>query len=145
MKTPYDDIIHLPHHVSKRHPQMSLYNRAAQFAPFAALSGHDDAIEETARLTDVQRELTQGERDVLNRKLRYLLGREERQVVAITYFVPDGRKAGGRYRTVSGTIKKIDPTAGNIVMTDGTAIPFRAVSDLDGEVFDNADESFDGL
>lgn len=137
MKTPYDDIIHLPHHVSKRHPQMSLYNRAAQFAPFAALTGHDAAIEETARLTDVQQELTQGERNVLNRKMNYLLHADGSPVVEITYFQPDKRKAGGTYRTVSGTVKKVDDAASAVVLTDGTVIPLDAVSDIRGEVFDN--------
>lgn len=143
MKTPYDDIIHLPHHVSKRHPQMSLYNRAAQFAPFAALTGHDAAIEETARLTDVQQELTQGERDVLNRKMNYLLHTDGIPVVEITYFQPDKRKAGGAYRTVSGTVKKVDDAAGAVVLTDGTIIPLDAVSDIKGEVFDKTDEAFE--
>ena len=139
MKTPYDDIINLPHHVSGRHPQMSLYNRSAQFAPFAALSGHDDAIEETARLTDVQRELTQDERDVLNRKLNYLLQRDDGPVVEITYFLPDKRKNGGRYCTVVGTIKKVDSIEGKLLLTDGMVIPLDAVSDMRGEVLESAE------
>lgn len=145
MKTPYDDIIDLPHHVSRRHPQMSLYNRAAQFAPFAALSGHDDAIEETARLTEARRELTQGERDILNRKLNWLLQRDDNPIVEITYFQPDKRKSGGRYCTVTGTLKKIDDIEGKLLLRDGTSISFSDISDMDGEVFDNAGESFDGL
>lgn len=140
MKTLYDDIINLPHHVSARHPQMSLYNRAAQFAPFAALSGHDDAIDETARLTDVQRELTQGERDVLNRKLNCLLQRDDSPTVEITYFLPDKRKCGGRYCTVTGTIKKVDDIEGRLLLTDGTAIPLSTVSDMRSEVFDHAED-----
>lgn len=140
MKTPYDDIINLPHHVSARHPQMSLYNRAAQFAPFAALSGHDAAIEETARLTDVQRELTQGERDVLNRKLNCLLQRDDSPIVEITYFRHDRRKSGGRYCTVTGTIKKVDDIEGRLLLTDGTAIPLSTVSDMRSEVFDHAED-----
>lgn len=143
MKTPYDDIIHLPHHVSTRHPQMSLYNRAAQFAPFAALTGHDAAIEETARLTDVQQELTQGERDMLNRKMNYLLHTDDSPVVEITYFQPDQKKAGGTYRTVSGSVKKVDDAASKVMLTDGTAIPLDAVSDIRGEVFDKAGEAFE--
>lgn len=145
MKTPYDDIIDLPHHISRRHPQMSLYNRAAQFAPFAALSGHDDAIEETARLTEARRELTQGERDILNRKLNWLLQRDDNPVIKITYFQPDKRKSGGRYCTVTGTLKKIDDIEGKLLLRDGTSISFSDISDMDGEVFDNAGESFDGL
>lgn len=145
MKTPYDDIIDLPHHISRRHPQMSLYNRAAQFAPFAALSGHDDAIEETARLTEARRELTQGERDILNRKLNWLLQRDDNPAIEITYFQPDKRKSGGRYCTVTGTVKKIDDIEGKLLLADGTSISFSDISDMDGEVFDNAGESFDGL
>lgn len=140
MKSPYDDIIDLPHHVSGRHPQMSLYNRAAQFAPFAALSGHDAAIEETARLTEQQRELTQGERDVLSRKLSYLLQRDDSPVVEICYFQPDGRKSGGSYRTITGTIKKVDDIGGKLLLTDGTVIPLDAVSDIRSEVFDRAED-----
>lgn len=136
MKTPYDDIINLPHHISKRHPQMSLYNRAAQFAPFAALSGHDDAIEETVRLTDEQRELAQGESEELNRKLAYLIQRNENTPMDIIYFQPDSRKRGGSYRTVSGIIKRIDDLEDRIVLTDGTSIPLDAVSDIRGEIFD---------
>ena len=140
MKTPYDDIIDLPHHVSGRHPQMSLYNRAAQFAPFAALSGHDAAIEETARLTEEQRELTQGEREVLSRKLNCLLQRNDSPTVGITYFQPDGRKSGGSYRTVTGTIKKVDDIGGKLLLTDGTVIPLDTVSDMHSEIFDRADD-----
>lgn len=140
MKTPYDDIIDLPHHVSARHPQMSLYNRAAQFAPFAALSGHDAAIEETARLTEEQRELTQGEREVLSRKLNCLLQRNDSPAVEITYFRHDQRKSGGRYCTVTGTIKKVDDIGGKLLLTDGTVILLDAVSDMRGEVFDRTDD-----
>lgn len=140
MKTPYDDIIDLPHHVSARHPQMSLYNRAAQFAPFAALSGHDAAIEETARLTEEQRELTQGEREVLSRKLNYLLQRNDSPAVGITYFRHDQRKSGGRYCTVTGTIKKVDDIGGKLLLTDGTVILLDAVSDMHSEVFDRTDD-----
>ena len=141
MKTPYDDIIDLPHHVSKRHPQMSLYNRAAQFAPFAALSGHDAALEETARLTDERRDLSQNERDVLNRKMNYLLQREDTPIVEISYFQPDKRKSGGRYCTIAGTIKKADGIEGKLVLTDGTAIPLDAVSDIRGEAIDLPEEA----
>ncbi len=141
MKTPYDDIIDLPHHVSKRHPQMSLYNRAAQFAPFAALTGHDAAVEETARLTDEQRDLSQSVRDELNRKMNWLLQRDDNPAIEITYFLPDKRKRGGRYCTVTGTIKKVDDVEGKIVLADGTAIPLDAVSDMKGEVFESADDT----
>ena len=140
MKTPYDDIIHLPHHVSKRHPQMPLYNRAAQFAPFAALSGHDAAVGETARQTDEQHDLSQSERDRLDHKMSRLLQSEERPEVGITYFLPDKRKSGGQYRTVTGTIKKVDEIEGRLLLTDGTVIPLDSVSDIRSEVFDRAED-----
>ena len=93
MTDKYDDIINLPHHVSKRHPQMSMMNRAAQFAPFAALTGHSAAIEETARLTESQQELADEDSEILNHKMAYL--REainEHPTISITYFEPDKRK-----------------------------------------------------
>lgn len=140
MKTPYDDIIHLPHHVSKRHPQMPLYNRAAQFAPFAALSDHDAAVGETARQTDEQHELSQSERDRLDRKMSRLLQSEDNLEVEITYFLPDKRKSGGQYRTVTGTIKKVDEIEGRLLLTDGTVIPLDSVSDMRSEVLDREEE-----
>ena len=143
MKTPNDDIIHLPHHVSKRHPQMPLYNRAAQFAPFAVLSGHDAAVGETARQTYEQHDLSQSERDRLDRKMSRLLQSEERPEVGITYFLPDKRKSGGQYRTVTGTIKKVDEIEGRLLLTDGTVIPLDSVSDLRSEVFAPTDDAAD--
>ena len=83
MKHPYDDIIDLPHHVSERHPQMSMYNRAAQFAPFAALTGHNAAITEAARLTEAEQELSESDAEVLNRKLAYLQSLDELLVLLI--------------------------------------------------------------
>ena len=87
MNHPYDDIINLPHHVSERHPQMSMYNRAAQFAPFAALTGHDSAITEAARLTEAEEELSESDAEVLNRKLAYLQSLDEKPTISVTYFV----------------------------------------------------------
>ena len=87
MKHPYDDIIDLPHHVSERHPQMSMYNRAAQFAPFAALTGHKAAITEAARLTEAEQELSESDAEVLNRKLAYLQSLDEKPTISVTYFV----------------------------------------------------------
>ncbi len=99
MNHPYDDIINLPHHVSERHPQMSMYNRAAQFAPFAALTGHDSAITEAARLTEAEEELSESDAEVLNRKLAYLQSLDEKPTISVTYFVPDDKKEGGSYHT----------------------------------------------
>ena len=114
----YDDIINLPHPVSKNHPQMPLRDRAAQFAPFAALTGHDAAIKETARLTDERLELSEEVIAQLNEKIN------------ITYFIPDAKKAGGSYVTCSGIVKKIDEYEHTMIMTDQTVIPIEQISDI---------------
>lgn len=131
----YDDIIDLPHHISKRHPQMSMYNRAAQFAPFSALTGHDSAITEAARLTDAEQELSESDAEVLNRKLVYLQSLDEKPTVSITYFVPDDRKQGGSYHTVKGTIKRIEPDKGILRFEDGLDISVTHIKDIVGECF----------
>ena len=137
MKHPYDDIIDLPHHVSKRHPQMSMYNRAAQFAPFAALTGHDAAITEAARLTDAEHELSESDAEVLNRKLEYILQNLKDNIfVEVEYFQPDDKKAGGSYRTKTGYVKKSNPLAGTLVMDDGSLIQIRYIKDIKGNCFD---------
>ena len=113
----YDDIINLPHPVSKNHPQMPLRDRAAQFAPFAALTGHDAAIKETIAQ--------------LNEKINIIrnnIGIEQK--VSITYFIPDAKKAGGSYVTCSGIVKKIDEYEHTIIMTDQTVIPIEQISDI---------------
>lgn len=122
-KSPYEDIIHLPHHVSPRRPQMSLHDRAAQFAPFAALTGHEEAVKETARLTDCKIELDENEIQLLDQKLQYIRDHlDDRPAVIITHFVPDLRKAGGRYLEHEGIVKKIREYDHFIVMEDGTEI-----------------------
>ena len=137
MSTPYDDILHLPHHVSERHPQMSMHDRAAQFSPFAALTGYEAVVEETARLTDRRIELDESEKEVID--LRLTLVQEhlpEPTEVTITYFVPDKKKAGGAYVSVSGTVKKIDDYERIVILRDGTGIPIDDILCLDGELFD---------
>ncbi len=132
----YDDIINLLHPTSRTHPRMSLEDRAAQFAPFAALTGHEAAIKETARLTDEQEILSDEVIAILNEKLNIIaenLGTD--QTVDITYFVPDEKKAGGAYVTHSGIIKKIDLYERILIMTDGTVIPIRQISEIKGELF----------
>lgn len=137
MKHPYDDIIDLPHHVSKSHPQMSMYNRAAQFAPFAALTGHNAAITEAARLTETEKELSESDAEVLNRKLAFILQHiKDYILVEIVYFEPDGKKAGGSYRTKAGFIKESDPLAGTLEMDDGSLIPIRHIRDIKGDCFE---------
>lgn len=131
----YDDIINLPHHVSKTRKPMSMENRAAQFAPFAALSGHDAAIAETARLTAEKQELSLEELDKLSRRLVYAV--EKDAVIKITFFQPDAFKQGGSYKQVVGQIKKIDEIAGMIVMTDKQAIALSCIISIEGELFED--------
>lgn len=119
MSGPYDDIINLPHPVSQRHPQMSMHDRAAQFSPFAALTGHGAAIAETERETDAWADLGEDERENLNRQLCLLRDHlEEQPQMAITYFEPDSRKAGGAYVTIRGIVRKMDMTERYIQMMD---------------------------
>ena len=131
----YDDIIHLPHHVSMKHSRMSAMSRAAQFAPFAALSGYDDAIDETARLTDAQIALGEGAIQELNEKLRCLTAHlADSSNVTILYFIPDAKKAGGRYTSVTGKIKKIKAYEQEIEMADGTIIAFSRMLSIDSDL-----------
>ena len=132
----YDDIIHLEHPVSKTQPQMSLYDRAAQFAPFAALTGHAAAIRETARRTDEKRVLSDEVLEELNEKLNIIsanIGTE--QLVDITYFVQDERKAGGEYVTHSGIVKRIDQYRRAVIMADATIIPIEDISQIESNLF----------
>ncbi len=134
----YDDIINLPNPSSRNHPRMSLYARAAQFSPFAALTGHEAAIRETARRTDEKEILSDEVIAGLNEKLRVIvenIGSE--QTVTITWFVPDERKAGGTYTTHSGVVKKINEYEHTIIMTDSTIIPIGQISEIEGELFGN--------
>ncbi|MBQ0075175.1 MAG: hypothetical protein KBT34_13415 [Prevotella sp.] len=136
----YDDIINLPHHVSKVHPQMTMYQRAAQFAPFAALTGHDAAIRETARLTDRQIELGDENNEILNRKLAILRDHlKDTPDVTITFFQPDEKKSGGSYETYTGNMRVIDDYEQNIVMTDGKKISLPSILYIDGRLFDDED------
>ena len=127
----YAGIMNLPHHVSPTRPQMPISDRAAQFSPFAALTGYAGVIRETARLTDRKIELT-----ALNERYQLLLSvLDAEPEVEITYFVPDERKSGGAYRTVSGVVKKADEFARRLTLTDGTVIPMEDVLMLDGAIF----------
>lgn len=125
----YDDIIGLPHPTSAKHPRMPMADRAAQFSPFAALAGHGAAIQETARLTDQKIELTEDEKAVLDEKLRLLADTGGEAV--FTYFLPDERKSGGAYVTVSGGLKKIDLLKHRIILTDGMVIPIGDILDIE--------------
>ena len=134
MPTPYDDIIHLPHHVSQNHPQMPLRDRAAQFAPFAALTGYEAAVGETARLTVVKRELDPQEAAELNHRLTDLAARlKDRPEVTIEYFVPDERKAGGAYVIETGRVRHVSFPERVLVMENGTVISLEDVVSMSGE------------
>lgn len=130
----YDDIINLPHRVSSKKPQMSMLDRAAQFSPFAALTGYDDAIQETGRLTDEKINLSEEEKEALDRKQQILLERlDERPALTVIYFVPDEKKSGGAYVTKSGNLKKIDEVERMMTLTDGTKISLDDVYDIESE------------
>ena len=127
----YDDIINLPHHVSPTRQRMSMHDRAAQFAPFAALVGYDDAVAETARLTETRPELDEQEQRAINERLAYIAAHIHEQLeVRIKYFVPDEHKSGGAIVEVSGKVKKISATDTTIVLTDGCKIRLSDITDL---------------
>jgi hypothetical protein len=128
----YDDIINLPHHVSASRPQMTLQNRAAQFSPFAALTGYEDEVQECARLTDNQAFLDENAVSLLDEKLRILQAHaSEHPEASFTYFLPDSHKAGGSYVTVTKALKKIDPVEGIVLFLDKTSIPIRDIVDIE--------------
>ena len=136
MTGPYDDIINLPHHVSSSRPHMSSIDRAAQFSPFAALTGYDDAVKETARLTEKRVELDESRKAALNERLCIIQDTlVEQPTVIITYFQPDKKKSGGAYVTATGSVKKIDEYVRTVVMHDTTKIPIDEIISIDGEMF----------
>lgn len=136
MSAKYEDIINLPHHVSKTRPQMPMSDRAAQFAPFAALTGYDSAIKETGRLTDNRIELDEEALTALSMKLQFLMDAiDEEPEVEITYFKPDERKAGGSYLKITGIVKKLDEYERVLVLISGQKIKLDDIMDVAGDVF----------
>ena len=136
MNNRYNEIINLPHHVSKTRPQMPMSDRAAQFAPFAALTGYDSAIKETGRLTDEKIEMDEEALNILNMKFQILVDSlDDEPEVTFTYFKPDERKAGGTYLEVTGTVKKVDDFERLIVMQNGTKMPMDDILNIEGEIF----------
>ena len=132
----YDDIINLPHHQSATRPHMSNHDRAAQFSPFAALTGYDDAIKETARLTDGKVELDEHSKEALNERLNMIQDAiDEQPEVSITYFLLDKKKSGGAYVTATDRVKKIDEYENIVLLQDGTKIPIDDIAEIVGEVF----------
>ena len=133
-KWPYEDIVDLPHHVSPTRPQMPIADRAAQFSPFAALTGYDDEIKETARLTDDMIEMNEEALNMLNMKFQMLIDRlNDKPKVIFTYFQPDQKKAGGAYITKTGAVKRIDEYEQLVLMTDGTKIPINLIFEIESE------------
>ena len=131
----YKDIINLPHHVSKTRKPMSLYNRAAQFAPFAALTGYDEAIKEKARLTEQRIELSDEFKNILNQKLQILNKNiNSHPKVTITYFELDNKKSGGVYKTISGNIKRIDEYNKKLIFLDKNELRFNEIHDIEIEI-----------
>lgn len=121
----YNDIINLPHHVSNTRNPMTLYNRASQFAPFAALKGYDSAIEEESRITSKKIELDEELKTIINENIKLINNNiKEKPKVMITYFIPDNKKIGGSYETIICNVKKIDNVNKFIVLTDNKRINF---------------------
>lgn len=132
----YDDIINLPCPTSKRHPRMTMIDRAAQFAPFAALTGYDDAITETGRLTGTKLDLSEETKEGIDLKINFLIDNiEENPEITVTYFVPDKRKSGGEYLTVTGKLKKIDGYEQTLLMKDGLKISIFEILSIESEIF----------
>ncbi len=131
---PYADMLDMPHHISTKHPHMSIENRAAQFAPFAALTGYEEQLTETRRRTGQRIELDEGEKQQLDEKLQYVMRTDQiRETVAFTYFVPDPYKEGGEYVTKKGKIKKLDSYHKKIILEDFTEIPVEEIIEISCE------------
>ena len=136
----YDDIIGLPHHVSETRPRMPIIDRAAQFAPFAALTGYDAVIEECARLTEEKPELDEDSEAALNLRLTLLTDKIESQPeVTVTYFKPDSKKTGGAYVTVSGRATGLDKYEHNLILNDVIEIPVGDILSIESKLFDMLD------
>lgn len=128
----YDDILNLPHHVSNTRPHISMHDRAAQFSPFAALTGYDDTVRETARLTDEKLELTADRTTDLNQKIAFLKEHaDERPEITVEYFIPDEKKSGGKYVMLSGKFRRIDEYNHNMILTSGEEIPLNDIFEID--------------
>ena len=148
----YDDIIHLPHHRSKKHAPMPLIDRAAQFSPFAALTGFDGVIAETARLTDRKVELSESEKILLDQKLTLIddvIQDKYHPEITVVYFVPDYLKEGGEYEEYTGQVRKIDSVERTVVFlaangrSAGKTIRVDDITEIRGELVDYMDESID--
>lgn len=132
----YDDIINLEHHVSKVHKQMSLENRSAQFAPFAALTGYEDEVKETERITEERIEIDEEARNILDAKINLIQNKiKEHPKITIIYFIPDNKKKGGKYQSITENIKKIDTYNKFIILDNDIKISIDEIIDISGKIF----------
>ena len=139
-KFPYEDIVNLPPHISKRHPQPTMLDRAARSAPFAAITGYEEMVLEEARVTEEWVDLTESALERLNERLVILQEHlPEQMEIIITYFEPDQRKSGGAYVTHTGIVKRIDLYEHLLIMTNGKKIRIDSICKLDGEIFSELD------
>lgn len=133
---PYEDIVDLPHHISKKHPQPTMADRAARFAPFAAITGYEELVLEEARVTDERIEMDESSKAALNEKLNMILEFvDEQPEVSITYFEPDKKKSGGAYVNITGIVKRIDEYEHFVIMTDGKKIRIEDIFALESDLF----------
>ena len=138
MRGKYDDILNMTRPVSLKHTPMPIAERAAQFAPFAALTGYDDAIDETGRYTADMAELSEDAKELLDRKQTFLLHIiDEKPEITVMYFLPDAKKSGGEYKEISGRLKAIDEYKRELVFIGGARIPTRMIRSIEGEVLDS--------
>ena len=134
----YEDIINLPHHTSKKHPRMSLEARSAQFAPYAALTGYDEVLIETARLTNERIEVDESIKTIIDSKLQIIKEHiREMPLITFMYFIPDSKKDGGKYVTVTGNVKKIDEYRNILVLENKIEIPIDEIIDINGDIVNN--------
>ena len=141
MEEKYNDIINLPHYQSKKRPHMSIYDRAAQFSPFSALTGHEEAIKETARLTDKRLELDETTKTMLNEKFSFIMEHIlDRPEITVTYFVPDTLKSGGRYEVFTGNVKKYDYLNRILHFIDNTEIQIDDIIEIESRIFPERNE-----
>lgn len=138
----YEDIINLKHHVSIKHPQMSIMSRAAQFAPFAALTGYDESVKESARRTSKKIELDNDYKTILNKKLEYIILMNYKNKVSFVYFQKDLKKEGGKYIEKEGVIKKIDNIEGYIILEDKTKIKIDDIIEINSEILNKLDSDY---
>ena len=140
MSSRYDYMLDMPHHTSAVHPRMSMSDRAAQFAPFAALTGHDDIIAETARYVDSEIEISEDVKAEVDRRLKIILSDKSfAENVTVTFFREDDKKAGGAYLCATGKIIKADMNSKIIIMDSGLSIPINSISDIDSSIFSKFD------